>query len=238
MKTLFTSVMIGCAMLALSSPAAAHRLDEYLQATRLSIGRDRINLEVDLTPGVEVAGRVLALIDTDRDGKMSSLEEQFYAQRLLDSLELAFDGRPISISLVNSSFPQFEDMAQGTGTIRLHASATFPQAGAGTHRVYYRNAHQSEIGAYLVNALVPEDKHIQISQQSRDYAQHEVTVEYAVSGPPLLWSSISWLAAGLALMCGLLISRRTRRQRVGGVYVMPPVSLPAATLDRTFKSSE
>ena len=36
--------------LATPAPAGAHRLDEYLQATRVSIDLDRVGLEIDLTP--------------------------------------------------------------------------------------------------------------------------------------------------------------------------------------------
>ena len=33
----------------------AHRLDEYLQATRVAIERGRVTVEIDLTPGASLA---------------------------------------------------------------------------------------------------------------------------------------------------------------------------------------
>jgi len=35
--------------------ASAHRVDEYLQATRLSIDLDRVEVEINLTPGIDLA---------------------------------------------------------------------------------------------------------------------------------------------------------------------------------------
>ena len=52
-------------------PALAHRLDEYLQATILSIEKNRLQAQMTLTPGVAVYPIVLAAIDTDADGVLS-----------------------------------------------------------------------------------------------------------------------------------------------------------------------
>ena len=54
--------------------ALAHRLDEYLQATRLSLAPDRVVLKIDLTPGVEVAPAIFAMITPNRDGRISEAE--------------------------------------------------------------------------------------------------------------------------------------------------------------------
>jgi len=44
-----TRLLIAIAVLAIPPTATAHRLDEYLQATRVSIDVDRVDLEIDLT---------------------------------------------------------------------------------------------------------------------------------------------------------------------------------------------
>ena len=69
------------------SPAAdAHRLDEYLQATRIALSPDRIRLEIDLTPGVIVAPSVLDAIDADRDMHISAAEADAYAAQVVKQL--------------------------------------------------------------------------------------------------------------------------------------------------------
>src|SRR5262249_53406279 len=60
----------------------AHRLDEYLQATLVSIEPNAIRLQINLTPGVAVAEPVLARIDLDRDGVISTNEAAAYAEML------------------------------------------------------------------------------------------------------------------------------------------------------------
>jgi hypothetical protein len=186
--------------------ATAHRLDEYLQATLLSVERDHVELEIDLTAGTNVASQVFALIDTDRDGQISPAEGEAYAQSVLRSIAVSIDGRDVPVRLIDSRFPEYRDMTSGIGTARLRATATFPPANAGRHQVYYRNTHESEIGAYLVNALVPTDKEIQINEQRRDYLQREVTIEYRI-GSEWAWSSLWWLLAGFAMACVLAATR-------------------------------
>jgi hypothetical protein len=65
-----------------ASPSAAHRLDEYLQAMLVVIEPSSIQLQINLTPGVEVADQVLARIDRDDDRVISKDEAGAYAELL------------------------------------------------------------------------------------------------------------------------------------------------------------
>jgi hypothetical protein len=181
--------------------ASAHRLDEYLQATRLSIDLERVDLEIDLTPGVAVASKIIDSIDTNRDGEISSAEGAAYARRMLRSVTLSVDGLAAPILLVETHFPTPGDMSQGIGTIQLRATAKVPAAGAGRHRVSFLNAHQPESSVYLVNALIPANSRIQIADQRRDRAQHGLTLDYTVAGdaPPV---------RAFAVLIGLLLAGR------------------------------
>jgi hypothetical protein len=68
--------LVCVAMLGLifSHTADAHRLDEYLQASQISIESGRIIVEINLTPGAAVADGVIAEIDRDADGELSPSE--------------------------------------------------------------------------------------------------------------------------------------------------------------------
>ena len=57
-----------------------------------------------------------------------------------------------------------------------------PRPSAGTHRLRYRNSHRSEIGVYLVNALVPASERVSIVAQRRDVDQRDVTIEVHARG--------------------------------------------------------
>ncbi len=178
--------MVRCAVLsaglAALPPAGAHRVDEYLQATRLLIDTDRVELEIDLTAGSAVAAAVFGWIDTNRDGEVSDAEGEAYAQQVLRSVALEVDGRATPVRLGGASFPEFRAMSLGVGTIRLRATAAVPTARAGRHRVRFVNTHRVESSVYLVNALVPSNPRIQLGAPQRDRAQLGLTLDYTIAG--------------------------------------------------------
>ena len=177
-RRLVVSFAVLGVWLATPASAGAHRLDEYLQATRLSVDIERVGLEIDLTAGVALARQVFAWIDTNRDGQISNAEEEAYARQVLGSVVLSVDGRPAPITLVEIRVPPFRDMNLGVGTIRVRATASVSAAAAGRHQISYFNMHRSESSVYLVNALVPTDGRIQIAGQRRDRSQHGLTLDY------------------------------------------------------------
>src|SRR5271170_8138010 len=95
--------LIAAAALLLSVAGAisAHRLDQYLQATIISVGTDRAEVSMRLVPGVAVAATVLADIDTNRDGGISDAERQAYAKRVLGDVSLSVDGVRLNPRLVS-----------------------------------------------------------------------------------------------------------------------------------------
>jgi hypothetical protein len=206
-------VALAVAGLWLATPgtARAHRLDEYLQATRIAIGAERVGLELDLTAGVEMAAEIFAWIDTNRDGQISHDEGEAYARQVLGSVGLSVDGRAMPITLVDFRFPQYGEMSRGVGTIQVRASADLSAGGAGRHRVSFLNTHRPERSVYLVNALVPADPRIHIGGQQRDRAQHGLTLEYTVA-PPAPWARTWSLLAALGMAGVLGMTRRPRRQ--------------------------
>ena len=172
---------IGYALILLTFPLTllAHRLDEYLQATRLSLATDRIVLKMDLTPGVDLASMIFTLINTNRDGRISGAEGRAYANQVLKETILEVDGRRRPLDLVNSQFPSFQEMSAGTGVIRIEARAEWPGS-PGRHSLLYQNNHRPNLGAYLVNALVPATREIEITGQRRDTFQRELRLDFKI----------------------------------------------------------
>jgi len=164
-----------------ATTGSAHRLDEYLQATRIAVEKDRIDLEIDLTPGAAVADRIVGAIDRDRNGEISLTEKEMYAATLLASLTLKVDSETRRLKISDLVFPSIDEMHRGEGVLRLRTTASIGRAKAGAHRLTFANAHWPDIGAYLVNALVPTDERVHITGQSRDHLQREFTLEYNVS---------------------------------------------------------
>lgn len=171
----------ACLLLISAVTVSAHRLDEYLQATRVAVATNRIDVSVDLTPGVAVVATVLTAIDSNRDGQLSDRECESYAQRMLKDLRVGIDGKPLPLTLSASSFPTVQEMKEGLGTIRVRALARIDPPRPGSHTLTLANSHLRKISVYLVNALVPEDPSIQINQQKRDKRQRDYRLTFTVN---------------------------------------------------------
>ena len=173
--------LLGCLLFVTVVSASAHRLDEYLQATRIAVATNRIDISIDLTPGVGVVSDVLAAIDTNHDAQFSESERQSYGERLLKNLRVAIDGRPVTLALAEIAFPAIQEMKQGHGIIRVKASADIGLLQPGAHTLTLTNSHLPKISVYLVNALVPTDRAIRIRKQTRDELQKDYRLLFTVN---------------------------------------------------------
>lgn len=184
----------GIAILLLAGTSgSAHRLDEYLQATTISVEKDRVQAQIRLTPGVAVFAIVLASIDTDADGVISEAEQQAYARRVLRDLAMTIDGERASLRLMSTKFPKTEEMKEGRGEIQLEFDADVPYSGP-NRRLIFENHHQNRIAAYLVNCLVPRDPDIRVIGQNRNYEQSFYRLDYEQAGVRSGPLSFAWWA--------------------------------------------
>lgn len=192
-------------------PLSAHRLDEYLQSTIISVEKGRLEAEVTLTPGVIVFPLLIVDIDADSSGSISEAEQRAYAGRVLKDLSLAIDGHRLSPKLVAMRFPAVDEMKEGRGEIQLDFTAGLPSGGR--HRkLVLENQHQRRIAAYQVNCLVPRDPRIRIVAQNRNYTQSLYELEFEetdVHGE--LLSTGVWLSS-IALLLLARIMFLYRRQ--------------------------
>lgn len=159
------------------APLFAHRLDEYLEATIISVEKDHVQASMRLIPGVAVSSAVLASIDTDKDGVISETEKHNYAERVLRDLSLSVDGNLVRPKLVSVEFLGIEWMKDGLGEIQIAFTADLPRGGP-NRRLIFENHHQSQIAAYLVNCLVPRDPDIKVISQNRNEAQSFYQLDY------------------------------------------------------------
>jgi len=210
-----TLVVTGALLLSVATPAFAHRVDEYLQATTISVERDGVRAQVRLTPGIEVFPEVLARIDTDRNGVVSDAGQRRYAERVLGDLSLTIDGERLALHLVSFQFADLDVLRDGRGVIAIDFTAAVPRGG-GDRRLVFENHHFRRIAEYLVNGLVPRDPGIRLGAPHRSYDQSVYRLDYsqagAAVGPLSLdrWSTVAgWFAvAVLTPMAWLTIRRR------------------------------
>jgi nickel/cobalt transporter (NicO) family protein len=194
------------AVFVLAGNLRAHRLDEYLQAARLSLTQQRVMLELDLTPGVAVAAGIIALLDRDGDASITPVEARAYADLALSETAVTLDGHRVTMALDSVEVPTSQELRDGVGTIQLRAGGPVAGLAPGRHDLQFRNDHRPEHGVYLVNALKPEDGGLQVVSQRRDPSQREARIEYAVGST---WRVRAlWLLAGVATIALLVVRRR------------------------------
>jgi hypothetical protein len=187
--------------LALGVGVSAHRRDEYLQAARLDVEPDRIEIDLDLTPGIDVADRIVAAVDRNHDGSLSPDEKRRYEDEVLGALDVELDGRPLRVQLLAASFPGLDTFSHGDGTMHFQSRAVLPPLSAGAHRLLFRNSHRRDVSVYLANALVPESDQVAITGQERDGDQRELTIAFATR-PASSPFPMTWLLGGL---CAIVI---------------------------------
>jgi hypothetical protein len=214
-----TAILLVSALAA--APAAAHRLDEYLQDTTIDVKQDRVALQLRLTPGVQVLPTLLPIIDTNADGVLSATEQRAYARQVLRDLSLTSAGDPLPLRLVSSAFPTVEDMQEGLGEIVLDLEAPLPAGRGPDRRLTLENRHQRAISAYLVNCLSPTDPSIRVVAQHRNYEQFSYQLDYtqpaaAAAAARASWPTLRrWLTADGVVLLALVafLWKQWRRRR-------------------------
>ena len=195
------TLIAGFAVLVvLAHPSLAHRLDEYLQATIVSVEEKQVQFSMRLIPGVAVSSEVVRDVDSNRDGKVSETEGRVYAERVLHNLSLSLDGHTLSPRLVSAAFPRIEDMKEGVGEIRIEFTAALPRDGT-NRKLVFENHHDAAISVYLVNCLAPRDPRIRVLSQNRNRNQSVYELDYVQSAAPSgdrlsAWASRLPAAAG------------------------------------------
>jgi hypothetical protein len=207
--------LIAIVLLA-GTPAFAHRLDEYLQGTILSIEKTSVQAHMTLTPGVAIFPFLIPSIDTDSNSVISETEQRAYADRVLRDLSLIIDGHHLMPTIASLRFPTIDEMKEGRGKIQLDFGADLPRVGR-NRKLTLENHHFTPIAAYQVNCTVPSDPNIQIATQVRNYSQSSYVLEYVQTnvGPVELSAiSVLWLSPIALLMFirfAVVWLRRARR---------------------------
>ena len=105
---------------------SAHRRDELLQAVRIGVAVDRLELEMSLTPGMAVADEVIGKIDRDGNGVLSAEEQRNYAALVMAATELRIDGRIVNMAAGTSMYPLPSELHDGDRSIELRSPPRSP----------------------------------------------------------------------------------------------------------------
>jgi hypothetical protein len=182
---------------------SAHRFDELLQAARVSIEADRVDVELDVTPGVSTADSFIRALDTSGDGVVSQREAWGGATTLVHALDVRVDGRPLHAELITVDTPDVASLRSGEGTMVVRAQAKVSTLAAGPHRIVFRNGNDMPGSVFMANVLVPSDR-LAVNAQTHTADQRELTVDVSVvawpaRSPLWTWPALILLTATLSL---------------------------------------
>jgi hypothetical protein len=180
----FSCLALHFASLACATGISAHQLDEYLQATLVEIEPGSIRLQMNLTPGVAVAERIVSLVDRDANGVISTNEATAYVELLKRDLSLRLDGRELDLHSTQSYFPEIEELRTGWAFVQVEYCAKTGALKPGEHKLAIRNQHLARFSAYLLNASQPKSAAVQVIKQVRTENQSGGDIEFKVHGAP------------------------------------------------------
>lgn len=133
--------------------ALAHPVDEVVQGAYLTLAPGEMRLELDLTPGTEVADAVLRTIDANGDKRLSEAETRAFGERVLQQSTLTLNGKAAAWRLDRVSAPAYEDLQLAAATLKIYAVAKRPDR-AGPQTFSYENRYQPAKSQWIANVFL------------------------------------------------------------------------------------
>ena len=164
--------------------AGAHPVNELLQAAYLTLTPGAIQLELDLTPGSQVAGKLLSTLDVNADRQISVSEARSFAKQVLAQSSLKVGGVAVPWTLNQVVTPPYQNLLGGNDVIKIYAVARRPDtAGAGTFS--YLNRYEPVKSRWMANIfLLPGSGwQYQVSGQQHSSDGRGLTVTYRAAHP-------------------------------------------------------
>lgn len=164
--------------------AAAHPLDEVVQGAYLTLAPGELRLELNVTPGSEVAARLLRELDPNRDRRITELEGRAWARRVLAQSGLTLDGRAVRWTLVRVGVPPYEHLQGESDTLKIHAVARRPDR-AGSRTLAYENRYQPARSQHVANIFLQPGRGwtYAVAGQQRGSDGRTLTLRYTSARP-------------------------------------------------------
>ncbi|WP_419826202.1 hypothetical protein [Sphingomonas sp.] len=138
MRVLRSATALTLAMAA--GAAFAHPVHEVVQNAYITLSPGTVGLELELTAGPQVAGKIIRALDSNGDRRIGPAEANAFADRMLAQSRLTIDGRSLAIRTLSVEMPSYAALLGAHGTIRIVAAAARPDR-AGPATLAYRNGY-------------------------------------------------------------------------------------------------
>lgn len=185
-------------------PSFAHRLNEYLQATTITLSRDKVRLQMRLTPGTAIAVKLLQTIDANGDGAISLTEQRNYLGQIEHDLSLTIDGRYTALEAQAFIFPAPEAMKKGVGDVIVSYEAALDTKNV-AHQLIFKDQHYKNMAVYLVNCLLPADTTLKVTGQTRsnDQSVYQLDFTSGKTSDPVVGNDDHWAAVKTYFVHGI-----------------------------------
>ena len=97
--------------------ATAHPEHEVVQNAYLTLAPDQVRLQLDLSPGPQVAAAFARPLDANGNKRISQAEARAFAQIVLRQSTLVFDGAPANLTLESVTSPSYRALTSGEATL-------------------------------------------------------------------------------------------------------------------------
>ncbi|PQO25578.1 hypothetical protein C5Y96_24920 [Blastopirellula marina] len=208
-------ILLQVVLACLAISVSGHELDEFTQATLISISPKEVRLYVNLTPGVEVAEQFIQRVDRNKNGEILREEGAEYADSFLRDLSVSLDGQDLEIRVAEFQIPDPAELRTGWGMAQIELATPLFTLSPGEHRLIFENRHSFNGSVYIVNAARPELETIEILEQIRSEEQTQSEICFAYHPPPsedAYWGAI--VALGLLFIFGLMVIRFRWHRRI------------------------
>ncbi|BDP43285.1 hypothetical protein DAETH_32540 (plasmid) [Deinococcus aetherius] len=161
--------------------AGAHPVDEVVQAAYLTLAPGAVQLELDLTPGVQVVGTIIKALDPNGDGKVTAAEARTYAGRVLGQSTLSLNGVAVPWTLEKVEVPPVALLKEG-GVLKIYATARRADR-PGAQTLTYQNRYQPVKSQWVANIFLLPGAGWQygVTGQGHSNDGRQLTVKYIVA---------------------------------------------------------
>ncbi|MCI0534653.1 MAG: hypothetical protein L0Z50_05440 [Verrucomicrobiales bacterium] len=155
-----------------------------LQSSLVEILPTQVGVEVTLAPGIDLAPKIIALIDLDHNGVFSDLESEAWSELFMARQSVTVDGQSLPLELKSVRASPLAEMTGGHAQIVVHYTAELGSLARGSRTIVCANRYEPIPCAYQCNGLVPKAPGVRIASHRRDERQRELTLAVEFSNPP------------------------------------------------------
>ena len=160
----------------LAAPLHAHRLEGLVQASLVEVLPSQVGVEVTLVPGIDIAPKVIALLDVNGDGVFSDAESTAWSALLMAAQTVTVDGQSLPLTLQSVRTSPLAEMTGGHGEIVVHFTAGLGTPACGPRTIVCTNRYEPIPCTYQTNGLVPKAPSVRIGSHRRDERQQQLTL--------------------------------------------------------------